>query len=333
MKKITKELIDEFYKLLSPCRICPRECGVDRIKGEKGNCKAGLNANPVRNSNHASNTIKKPDVSNGIKVSSYHQHFGEEPPLVGQHGSGTIFFTHCNLHCCYCQNYEISQLGLGHEVTLEQLALMMLELQALGCHNINFVTPTPWVPQIVKALAIAQDKGLNLPIVYNCGGYESLETLKLLDGIVEIYMPDIKYADNKISEKYSKVSDYWDVVRPALKEMYRQVGDLIVENGVAKKGLLIRHLVLPDNLAGSQKCFEFISKELSKNTVVNVMAQYYPTHNAARFPEINQRITTKEYRRALTELKKAGLDAGFRQTIDTIFRVVVPEWTDDLKDS
>ena len=311
MKKITKEIIDEFDKLLAPCHVCPRGCGVNRLAGELGNCKAGLE----------------------IKTSSYHQHFGEEPPLVGRNGSGTIFFTHCNLHCVFCQNYEISQLGQGRKTTIEGLAQMMLDLQALGCHNINFVTPTPWVPQIVKALAIAQEKGLNLPLVYNCGGYESLETLKLLDGIIEIYMPDIKYADNKNAEKYSQAPAYWDVVRPALKEMYRQVGDLVVENGIAKKGLLIRHLVLPQDIAGSEKCFEFILKELSKNTVVNVMAQYYPTHQASRFQEIDRRITTKEYRKALEALKKWDLDAGFRQTIDTIFRVVVPEWTDNLKDS
>lgn len=311
MKRITKELIDEFYKLLSPCRICPRECKVDRLKGEIGNCKAGLK----------------------VKISSYHQHFGEEPPLVGRNGSGTIFFTHCNLHCIYCQNYDISQLAMGRETTLEELAQMMLKLQNLGCHNINFVTPTPWVPQIVKALAIAKEHGLSVPTVYNCGGYESVETLKLLEGIIDIYMPDIKYANNEYAEKYSQAPNYWDVVRPALKEMHRQVGDLVVENGVAKRGLLIRHLVLPDNIAGSRKCFEFISEKLSKNTVVNVMAQYHPTFKANRFPEINRRITAKEYRQSLEELEKFGLDQGFKQTIDTIFRILVPEWTDNLKDT
>jgi len=311
MRKITKELIDEFYNLLSPCRICPRKCKVDRLKREVGNCKAGLE----------------------VKISSYHQHFGEEPPLVGKHGSGTIFFTHCNLHCVYCQNYEISQLGMGRQVILEELARMMLKLQSLGCHNINFVTPTPWVPQIIKALIIAQEKGLNIPIVYNCGGYESVETLKLLEGIVDIYMPDIKYADNECAEKYSGVQEYWDVVRPALKEMHSQVGDLVVENGIAQKGLLIRHLVLPNNIAGSKKCFEFISQELSKNTVVNPMAQYYPTFKADQSQEINRRITAQEYQQVLADLEKYGLDKGFKQTIDTIFRSVVPEWTDNLKNT
>lgn len=307
-KKVTKELIDKLYGLLSPCRICPRACKVKRLEGEIGNCSAGIK----------------------VKTSSFHQHFGEEPPLVGKHGSGTIFFTNCNLHCVFCQNYQISQLGMGQETTLEELGEMMLKLQDLGCHNINFVTPTPWVPQIVKALAIAQNKGLDIPIVYNCGGYESLETLKLLEGIVDIYMPDIKYADNRHAEKYSIVQDYWDVARPALKEMYRQVGDLKVENGIAQRGLLLRHLVLPNNIAGSRGCFEFINQHLSVHTVVNVMAQYYPTYKAGQFPDINRRVTIKEYRHALTELERCGLDEGFRQTIDTIFRVNVPEWTDDL---
>jgi putative pyruvate formate lyase activating enzyme len=311
MRQITKEIIDKFYDLLSPCRMCPRECKVDRLKGEIGNCKAGLKVN----------------------ISSYHQHFGEEPPLVGRHGSGTIFFAHCNLHCVFCQNYEISQLGIGRPVSLEELAQMMTRLQELGCHNINFVTPTPWLPQIIESLSIAQDMGLRIPTVYNCGGYESVETIKLLEGIIDIYMPDIKYADNEHAARYSGAPNYWDVVRPALKEMYRQVGDLVVKNGIAQKGLLIRHLVLPKNIAGSRKCFEFISNQLSTNTVVNVMAQYYPTYNASSFSEINRRITTQEYRDALDELQVFGLDKGFRQTIDTIFRRIIPEWTDDLKET
>jgi putative pyruvate formate lyase activating enzyme len=311
MKKITKDLTKRFYELLAPCRVCPRECGVDRLNGETGNCHAGLE----------------------VKVSSYHQHFGEEPPLVGQHGSGTIFLTHCNLHCVYCQNHEISQLGMGTETALEELAQMMLKLQRLGCHNINFVTPTPWVPQLVQALAIAQVQGLDVPIVYNCGGYESVETLKLLEGLVDIYMPDIKYAENDNARKYSAVDDYWDVVRPALREMHRQVGDLVVEKGIAQRGLLIRHLVLPNRIAGSIQCFGFIKRELSANTAVNVMAQYYPTFEAGQHREINRRITTQEYREALAELERVGLDAGFRQTVDTLFRNIVPEWTDDLKDT
>ncbi|MGB7054383.1 MAG: hypothetical protein WBE28_03565, partial [bacterium] len=193
--------------------------------------------------------------------------------------------------------------------------------------------PTPWVPQLVQALAIAQVQGLDVPIVYNCGGYESVETLKLLEGIVDIYMPDIKYGGNDNARKYSAVGDYWDVVRPALREMHRQVGDLVVEKGIAQRGLLIRHLVLPNRIADSIQCFGFIKRELSANTAVNVMAQYYPTFKAGQHLEINRRITTQEYREALAGLERLGLDAGFRQTIDTLFRNIVPEWTDDLKDT
>ncbi len=285
MKRITKELIDEFYKMLNPCRLCPRECMVNRLAGETGNCKAGL----------------KP------KVSSYHQHFGEEYCLVGKCGSGTIFFAHCNLHCVYCQNYDISQLGIGREVSVERLEMMMIELQELGCHNINLVTPTPWVPQIVDALSLAQQKGLKIPIVYNCGGYESIKTLQMLEGIIDIYMPDIKYADNKKGEKYSKVPDYWDIVRESLKEMHRQVGDLVIENGIAKRGLLIRHLVLPNGLADSKKCLEFIANEVSKTSFVNIMDQYYPTFRAGDYPELNRRITPKEY---IEVIKDSPLERG-----------------------
>ncbi|MEO0184319.1 MAG: radical SAM protein [candidate division WOR-3 bacterium] len=279
MKRITKEIIDEFYEMLNPCRLCPRECRVNRMQGETGNCKAGL----------------KP------KVSSYHQHFGEEYCLVGRLGSGTIFFTYCNLHCVYCQNYDISQHGIGREISIERLAQMMIELQELGCHNINLVTPTPWVPQIVEALSLAQAEGLHLPVVYNCGGYESLKTLRLLEGIVDIYMPDVKYGDNKKGEKYSNVPDYWDVVKPALKIMHQQVGDLIIENGIAKKGLLIRHLVLPNGLADSKKCLDFIANEISKDSFVNVMDQYYPAYRANEYPELSRRITPKEFMDVLKE--------------------------------
>jgi putative pyruvate formate lyase activating enzyme len=309
--KITQEVIDKLYKRLSPCKICPRECGVDRLRGEKGNCNAGTD----------------------LEVSSFHQHFGEEPPLVGRNGSGTIFLTHCNLHCVFCQNYQISQLGMGRCISLEECTNMMLQLQKSGCHNINFVTPTPWVPQIVKALASAREQGLHIPVVYNCGGYESVETLRLLDGIVDIYMPDMKYADDSYAEKYSGVKNYWSVVTRALEEMHDQVGDLVVENGVATRGLLIRHLVLPNNIAGSHACFEFIAKHLSSHTAVNVMAQYYPTFRAQQFSEIHRRITPREYQQALRELEHFGLDEGFRQTMDTLVRDIIPDWTDNLKDT
>ncbi len=284
-KRITQKLIDELYDLMAPCRLCPRACKVDRKKGEKGSCNAGLK----------------------LKVSSYHQHFGEEAPLVGQHGSGTIFFSHCNMHCIYCQNYEISQLGIGTFVDKENLVDMMIHLQERGCHNINFVTPTPWVPQIIEALSIAYEKGLNVPIVYNCGGYESVSTLKLLDGVIDIYMPDFKYADDDYAAKYSDAPDYWEAATAALIEMHRQVGDLMIEDGIAVKGLLIRHLVLPGNIAGSKQCFEFIRKKISANSYVNVMAQYHPAYNAHKYPKINRYLKPSELQQALTCLRSAGL--------------------------
>lgn len=287
MKPISEKSIEELYNLLSPCRLCPRHCAVDRLHGDVGNCGAGVE----------------------VRVSSYHQHFGEEPPLVGKNGSGTVFFACCNLHCVFCQNYDISQHSMGREISPDDLAHMMVRLQERGCHNINLVTPTPWVPQIVKALAIAQDAGLDLPTVYNCGGYESVEVLKHLDGIIDIYMPDMKYADDGYAEKYSGVLNYWDSLTDALREMHRQVGDLVVEDGVAVRGLLIRHLVLPHNIAGSARCFEFIANDLSRQTAVNVMAQYHPAYHAHEHAKLGRRITMQEYRDAIRSLKHYGLDA------------------------
>jgi len=285
-KNELKRRIEKLFKILKNCEICPRKCRVNRLKGEKGYCQLGYL--PI--------------------VSSYHPHFGEESPLVGRYGSGTIFMTSCNLSCVYCQNYEISQLRMGEEVSFEKLAEMMIELQSLGCHNINFVTPTPQVPQIVKALSIAIEKGLKLPLVYNTSAYDSLETLKLLDGIIDIYMPDAKYSDDKIALKYSSVPNYFETMKKAIKEMHRQVGDLIVnEEGIAVKGLLVRHLVLPNNLAGSEKIFQFLAKEISPNTFVNVMNQYYPAWKSFQYPELSRRITKEEFQEAINLAKKLDL--------------------------
>lgn len=286
MKAITKKLVDSLYGLLSPCRLCPNDCRAERIKGETGSCGAGSK----------------------VKVSSYHRHFGEEPQLVGRRGSGTVFFAHCNMHCVFCQNHDISQSGIGQYVSAARLCGMMLELQELGCHNINLVTPTPWVPQIVEAMMLAQAGGLTIPAVYNCGGYESVETLKLLDGVIDIYMPDIKYGDNARALKYSGVNGYWDMARTALREMQRQVGDLVVsQEGIALKGLLIRHLVLPRDLAGTAACLEFIATQISGNAAVNVMDQYRPAFRAGEYPELNRRITPVEFQKALMIAKRAGL--------------------------
>jgi putative pyruvate formate lyase activating enzyme len=241
-------------------------------------------------------------------VSSYGPHFGEESPLVGTGGSGTIFFAHCNLHCVFCQNYPISQLGEGSEVSDRELAYVMLSLQQRGCHNINMVTPTHVVPQILEALELAITGGLHVPLVYNCGGYESVDTLKLLDGIVDVYMPDMKYADSLIAQKYSGISDYAEINRAAVKEMHRQVGDLeINDQGVAIRGLLVRHLVLPDGLGGTDEIAEYLAKEVSLNTYVNIMAQYHPCHRAHEFPPLRRSITREEYLEAVTLALQHGL--------------------------
>jgi len=288
MKKITRELITEFQKLLNPCRLCPRECGVNRPAGALGKCRAGPR----------------------IKVASYHQHFGEESSLVGRSGSGTIFLSHCNLACVFCQNYDLSHEGLGRPQTPESVGRMMLALQEMGCHNVNFVTPTPWVPWIVEALAYAQAGGLRIPVIYNTGGYDSVETIRMLDGIIDIYMPDLKYGGNAAAEKYSGVPDYWDRARAALKEMQRQVGDLRIVAGIAQRGLLIRHLVLPDDSAESRSGLEFIAREISPRAAVNVMDQYHPAGKAGLYPKLNRRITGVEYRRVDRIREELGLTAG-----------------------
>ena len=281
--------VSETHEMLKECKLCARECGVNRLDGEKGFCKSGKLA----------------------MVSSVGPHFGEEPPLVGSHGSGTIFFTNCNLGCVFCQNYDISQLGDGKEIDSSYLARAMLSLQSVGCHNINFVTPAHYVPQILDALLIAVKDGLNIPLVYNCGGYESLRTLKLLDGVFDIYMPDIKYGDNDAGKKYSKAPNYFDVVTAAVSEMHRQVGDLTInEHGIAERGLLIRHLVLPNDLARTKKVIEYVSG-LSKNTYLNIMAQYRPQYRASKYTELNRRITSEEYENALLLAEKAELTRGF----------------------
>ncbi len=297
-KRVKKAL-----KLLESCKICPRECGVNRLKGEKGFCRTGRLA----------------------IVSSYNPHFGEEAPLVGKNGSGTIFISSCNLLCSFCQNYEISHLMEGTEVTADQLAYMMLELQRIGCHNINFVTPTHVVPQILEALLIAVKEGLSVPLVYNTGGYDKVETLRLLEGVFDIYMPDFKFWDSKWSKKYMNAPDYRERAIAAIKEMHRQVGDLLInEEGIAERGLIIRHLVMPNGIAGTEKIMEFIAKEISPNTYVNVMDQYRPCGRAPEDPVINRMITAYEYREAIEAAKKAGLKRldSREERIIRIFRLI-----------
>jgi putative pyruvate formate lyase activating enzyme len=242
-------------------------------------------------------------------VYSAHPHFGEERPLVGRGGSGTIFFSHCNLRCVFCQNWEINHRGDGRDVSDAELAHMMLALQRQGCHNINLVTPTHYVPNIVAAVRIAVERGLRVPLVYNCGGYEPMEVLKLLDGIVDIYLPDYKYTDDAMAEKYSSgARGYTALAAAAIAEMHRQVGELVTdEHGVARRGLIIRHLVMPNGIAGTEKFVKWVAAKLSRTTYVNIMAQYRPAHRANEFPEIDRRITTAEYERALQWAREAGL--------------------------
>jgi len=291
--------IEYLNKILECCILCPRECKKNRLKGEKGYCGMGKE----------------------VVVSSIHPHFGEEPELVGDRfrgllgeggGSGTIFFAGCNLLCIYCQNWEISHLKYGSRMSPEELAQGMIALQRRGCHNINLVTPTHFVPQIVKALKIAINRGLHLPIVYNCGGYEKVETIKLLEGIIDIYMPDIKYSDPEVAKKYSDAPDYFERCKEAVKEMYRQVGDLKVgSNGIAYRGLLVRHLVLPNGLAGSRKVLEFIAQEISKDTYINIMNQYRPEYKASNYEELNRHPTFSEYNKVIRIAKELGLYRGF----------------------
>ncbi len=272
-------------QMLSSCELCPRKCRVNRLNNELGYCHGGRE----------------------LVVSSVFPHFQEEAVLVGEHGSGTVFFTNCNLRCLYCQNSEISCSGQGEVITKEHLAEEMLSLQALGCHNINLVTPTHFIPQIIEALQYAIEKGLNLPLVYNCGGYESVEVIKLLDGIIDIYMPDIKYSNPEQAKKYSNAEDYFERAKEAVLEMHRQVGDLEVKEGIAHRGLLVRHLVLPNGAAGSRKVLEFICREVSPNTFVNIMSQYWPYFRAKGFAEINRPITEEEFKEVLQMAVSLGL--------------------------
>ncbi len=284
--------IEKAYKLLSSCEVCPHKCRVNRLKGEQGICRSGEE----------------------VIVSSYNAHFGEEPPLVGNFGSGTIFFTNCNLKCVYCQNYPISQLGNGNKVSLSELAKIMLALQKRKCHNINLVTPTHFVPQILKSLKLAIKIGLHIPIVYNTSGYDSVNTLKLLDGIVDIYLPDARYADNEIARKYSSAPDYFEIMKKALKEMHRQVGDLSLNRmGVAHSGLIVRYLVLPEGLSDTRKIMRFIAREISPHTYISLMAQYFPAYQAEQFPLLSRRINREEYREALRAFEEEGLGNGWFQ--------------------
>jgi len=278
---------EELWAMLKKCGLCPRKCGVDRLSGKRGFCRA----------------------SSQLEISSFHAHFGEERPLVGRGGSGTIFFTNCSLRCVFCINWEVSQGGEGRERTIEQLAEMMLRLQEQGCRNINVVTPTHYSAHIVRALDIAAGEGLKLPFVYNTCGWERLEILKLLDGVVDIYLPDFKYADGKMAKKYSSAAEtYPDITKRALTEMNRQVGPAKPgRDGIMRRGLMIRHLVMPNKVGGSCEVVRWIGENLPKDTYLNIMSQYTPTYKAFQYSEISRRITRKEYAEVVDCAREAGL--------------------------
>ncbi len=273
---------------LAACVLCPQVCRTDRLHGEAGVCRVGREA----------------------LVAAYGPHMGEENVLRGWRGSGTVFFSGCNLRCVYCQNYDISQIARGRAADAAELAAIFLEVQGEGCHNLNLVTPSHVIAQILEALVLAVPRGLRLPIVYNTSGYDSVAALRLLDGVVDIYMPDIKYSDSALAQRYSGIPRYWDVARPALREMQRQVGDLRVERGLATRGLLIRHLVLPGDLAGSREVLRFVAEELSREAWVNIMDQYYPAYRAFDYPELSRRVTPQEYATVVGWARALGLHRG-----------------------
>lgn len=304
------EILDD---MLASCSICPLDCKVNRKEGEIARCYSKYL--PI--------------------VSAYCPHFGEEPPLVGTHGAGNIFFGNCNLRCVYCQNYQISQnykIELKNEIAFEQLAEIMLELQGKGCHNIGLVSPTHFVPQIVKALNIAVGKGLNIPLIYNTNAYDSVDVLRLLDGIIDIYLPDLKYSDEAMGYAYSKVKEYPQHAKLALKEMHRQVGSELVidDHGLLKRGLLIRHLVLPNDIANSEDTFKWIAEELGNNTAISLMSQYYPTNKAESIMLLSRHIRESEYDKVLELMEKYGLENGWMQNFESQ-DYYKPDFTDRIE--
>jgi len=312
---VLAQRVEALEKLLESCTVCPRDCLNNRLKNEIAACYSGRL--PI--------------------VSSYTAHFGEEPPLVGTRGAGNIFFGNCNLRCVYCQNYQISQTHkeqLKNEVTHERLAGMMLELQARGCHNINFVSPTHFVPQMARSILIAANQGLRLPIVYNTNSYDAVPVLRLLENVVDVYLPDLKYADDESGFLYSKVRSYKEYSRLALKEMYRQTGsDLIIDdNGLLKRGLVIRLLVLPNDVASVEESVEWIRDELNPRVAISLMAQYYPTHQAEsnkRFILLSRRIRESEWMKATSVLEKLGMEEGWVQEFDGAAYYYRPDFTDN----
>ena len=290
---------------LKKCEICPHRCGVDRTNNQIGRCKS----------------------KNTVKVAKASIHMYEEPCISKGSGSGTVFFSNCNLNCVFCQNYEISQNGLGHEITIKELASIFLKLQSENVNNINLVTPTSYVPQIIEAIKIAKDNGLNIPIVYNTNSYENIETLKLLEGYIDIYLPDLKYFENELGEKFSNIKNYFEVATTAIKEMYRQVGNLKCDkNGIAKKGVIIRHLVLPNHIENSKKVLSWIKNNLPQDVYVSVMNQYFPIYKAKKIKDLNRKITNREMKKIEEFIYSIDLKNGYIQDIEENEIQYVPNW-------
>ncbi len=290
---------------LISCNICPHNCEINRLNGEVGRCKA----------------------TDKVKVALASIHNFEEPCISGEKGSGTVFFSNCNLRCIFCQNYKISQLGLGKEISIEELADIFIDEQNKNVENINLVTPTMYVYQIIEAIKIARSKGLYIPIVYNSNGYENVETIKKLKGYIDIYLPDLKYSNDKISYKYSGIKHYFESATAAIKEMYNQVGNPVLdENGIMKKGLIIRHLVLPNNLQNSKDILKWINDNIEKKVFVSIMAQYFPTHKSNQFPEINRKLTKEEYEEIEDYLYSLDLDNGYIQELGEHEEEYVPDF-------
>ena len=290
---------------LENCTICPHQCGVDRKKGQIGRCQA----------------------KDTVKIALYSVHFFEEPCISGEKGSGTIFFSHCNLNCLYCQNYEISQLGKGKEYTIEQLAEIMLKQQNLGVANINLVTPTSYVPQIIEAIKIAKKNGLNIPIVYNTNSYEKIETLKMLEGYIDVYLPDLKYADDKLGKKYSNINHYFEIATKAIQEMRRQVGPAIFDsNGMMKRGVIIRHLVLPNYIENSKKVLKWLKENIHPEDYISVMAQYFPTYLAKQDKFMNRKLTTEEWEEIENYIEELDFKNGYVQELGEHEEEYVPKW-------
>ncbi len=290
---------------LEKCNICPHNCEINRLNGEVGRCKA----------------------TDKVKVALASIHKFEEPCISGEKGSGTVFFSNCNLRCIFCQNYKISQLGLGEEISIEELADIFIDEQNKNVENINLVTPTMYVYQIIEAIKIARSKGLYIPIVYNSNGYENVETIKKLKGYIDIYLPDLKYSNDKISYKYSGIKHYFESATAAIKEMYNQVGNPVLdENGIMKKGLIIRHLVLPNNLQNSKDILKWINDNIEKKVFVSIMAQYFPTHKSNQFPEINRKLTKEEYEEIEDYLYSLDLDNGYIQELGEHEEEYVPDF-------